>query len=259
MRLDGMSRAEMTISALILFTALGWAGLPGSTTGQEPGRSPSLDALKRGFVAAEKGDHEEAIVHFGVALERASTSELRFQALVALGSAETALGRLEPARKHFEQALEIKPGHAEALFSLGLIAKGEGKYQEAISLFAAAAVRDPSLGEALVELGVVYELLERHEEAAEACWKAVTVLPEDRGALLCLGVARYHLGLYQGAAQAFEAVIEMEPDNIRALYGLGLAKLYLEDFDGAMEEYLSLKPLDAALARDLLLRIPQPD
>jgi tetratricopeptide (TPR) repeat protein len=248
----------LVISTAVLLITVGTsvAGPSETDSAQQPGRSPSLDALKRGYFASEKGEHEEAYSHFQIALEQASTSELRFQAHVGLGSAAAALGRLEEARENFEQALVLRPDNAETLFSLGLVAKQQNRFQEAASLFANAAVRNPSLSEAMVELGVVYEILGRHEEAADACWRAVTVKPEDQGALLCLGVARYHLGLYQGAAQAFEAVIEMNPDSVRARYGLGLAKIYLEDNEGAMVEYLALKPLDPDLAKDLYLRIP---
>lgn len=250
---------ELVVLVLVFAVGLSAAGSNETDPSQNISSSPSLDALKRGYVATEKGDHEEAYTHFHSALEHASNRELRFQAYVGLGSASVALGRLDDARENFEQALAIRPNNAETLFSLGLVAKEQDRYQEAVSLFANAAVRDPTLGEALVELGVIYEILGRHEEAADACWRAVSVIPDDEGALLCLGVARYHLGLFDGAAQAFEAVIERNPDNPRARYSLGLSKLYLEDLEGAMAEYRALKPLDPALARDLLTRIPPPE
>ena len=191
------------------------AGTDETDSSQEYSRQPSLDALKRAYLAVEKGDHEEAYAHFQTALNEASNSSLRFQAHVGLGSAAAALGRLDEGREHYEKALEIKPENADILFSLGLVAKEQGRYQEAVSYFAKAAVRDATMGEALVELGVVYEILGLHTEAADACWKAVSVIPNDERALLCLGVARYHLELYEGAAQAFEAVIEQISNEAR--------------------------------------------
>ena len=250
-------RLLVTLAAVLLITVgPAFAGPKDTDSNQEQGRSPSLDALKRGYLASEQGEHEVAYNHYQNALESASTSELRFQAYVGLGSAAAALGRLDEAREQFEQALALRPDNAETLFSLGLVAKEQNRFQEAASLFANAAVRNPALSEAMVELGVVYEILGRHEEAADACWRAVTVSPEDQGALLCLGVARFHLGLYEGASQAFEAVIELNPDSPRARYGLGLAKIYMDDNEGAIAEYVALKPLDPDLAKDLYLRIP---
>jgi len=250
-------RLLVTLAAALLITVGQAVAGPNDTdSNQQQGRSPSLDALKRGYSASEQGEHEEAYNHYQDALENASTGALRFQAYVGLGSAAAALGQLDAARDNFEQALALRPDNAETLFSLGLVAKEQDRFQEAASLFANAAVRDPSLSEAMVELGVVYEILGRHEEAADACWRAVTVSPENQGALLCLGVARFHVGLYEGASQAFEAVIELNPDSPRARYGLGLAKLYLDDNEGAIAEYVALKLLDPELARDLYLRIP---
>jgi tetratricopeptide (TPR) repeat protein len=250
-------RLYFTLAAVLLISVGVVVAGPNETdSDQQQGRSPSLDALKRGFTASENGEHEEALTHFQTALELASTGELRFQAYVGLGSAAAALDRLDAARENFELALALRPNNPETLFSLGLVAKEQDRFQEAASLFANAAIRDSSLSEAMVELGVVYEILGRHEEAADACWRAVTVSPEDQGALLCLGVARFHLGLYEGAKQAFESVIDQNPESTRALYGLGLAKIYLGDFDGAMEEHRALKPLDPELARDIRLRIP---
>ena len=155
-------RLPVTLTAVLLMTvALAFTGQDGSDSNQQQGRSPSLDALKRGYFASEQGQHEEAYTHYQNALENASTSELRFQAYVGLGSTAAALGRLDAARENFEQALALRPNNAETLFSLGLVAKKQDRFQEAASLFANAAVRDPSLSEAMVELGVVYEILGR--------------------------------------------------------------------------------------------------
>ena len=219
------------------------------------GSSPALDQLKQGFVAMGEGAYETALDHYRSALENANTRELRFQALVGMGSAEAALGRLEDARQSFDQALEIKPENPEILFAAGMVAKDQELFETAAELFARAAVRKPDFGEALTQLGVVYAFQGRHEESAAACWRAVSVSPQDVGALLCLGVARYHLGLYTQAAQAFETVVEIDPQNSHARYSLGLCRLYKEDPDGALTEYVALKDLDPELARDLYNRI----
>jgi len=219
------------------------------------GSSPSLDQLKQGFVAMGEGDYETALDHYRSALENANTRELRFQALVGIGSAEAGLGHLEDARQAYDRALAIKPENPEALFAAGMIAKDQKLYDSAAELFARAAVRKPDFGEALTQLGVVYAFQGRYEESASACWKAVSLSPKDVGALLCLGVARYHMGLYPQAAQAFEAVVEIDPQNSNARYSLGLCKLFEEDQDGALAEYAALKDLDPELASDLYNRI----
>jgi len=248
------SRALNSILALALVAAAPPAmGQDGSKTWS--GSSPSLDQLKQGFVAMGEGAYETALDHYRSALENANTRELRFQAFVGIGSAESALGRLDEARQSYDRALAIKPENPETLFAAGMVAKDQGLFETAAELFAGAAVRKPDFGEALTQLGVVYAFQGRHEESAEACWKAVSVNPEDEGALLCLGVARYHLGLYTQAAQAFEKVVEIDPQSSYAHYSLGLCKLFEEDEDGAIAQYVALKDLDPELARDLYNRI----
>ena len=51
------------------------------------------------------------------------------------------------------------------------------------------------------------------------------------------------------------AALALEPGNERACYGLGLSLTYAGDRDGAVAQYLRLKELDPALARDLYGRI----
>ena len=87
---------------VILAAAAGMAiaGTDETDSSQEYSRQPSLDALKRAYLAVEKGDHEEAYAHFQTALDEASNSSLRFQAHVGLGSAAAALRRLDEGREH---------------------------------------------------------------------------------------------------------------------------------------------------------------
>jgi tetratricopeptide (TPR) repeat protein len=247
------------VVALVFCAGTVLAGPDETATSPEFSRGPSLDALKRGFVATDNGDHEAAYGHYRTALEKASDSELRFQAYFALGSTASALGRYEEAKGYLNEALAIKPDSATVVYSLGLVAKEIDGFQQAASLFTRASVLDPKLVEAQVELGIVYEILGMHTEAAEACWRAVELRPDEERALLCLGVARYHLELYEGAAQAFEAVIEQNPGSAHAHYSLGLCRLYLEDRDGAMNEYRALRSLDEDMARDLFSRINPPE
>jgi tetratricopeptide (TPR) repeat protein len=219
------------------------------------GSSPALDQLKLGFIAMGESAYGTALEHYRAALGFANTSELRFQALVGIGSAEAALENLDEAWASYDRALEIKPDNPETLFAAGMVAKEQGKFDTAAELFARAAVRKPGFGEALTQLGVVYEFQGRHEDAAAACWRAVSVMPDDVEAMLCLGVARYHLELYADAAQAFEAAIEIDPQSARARYSLGLCELYMGNPAGAFEEFEVLEELDPELARDLHERI----
>ena len=115
--LEGEVMANRRLMVGVVAALLVYAGTvaalpeePDSSQGYS--RSPCLDALKRGFVATDQDDHEEAYGHYQTALEIAPTSELRFQASFALGSSASALGWFDEAKHYFNQALEIKPDSA---------------------------------------------------------------------------------------------------------------------------------------------------
>jgi len=250
--------SSLKIGLLFLVVTAVAAPSPAQGNPERLGSTPSLDQLRMGLGAMEEGRYEVALDRYRMALERATTSELRFQSHLGMGSAAAALGRLDDARSSYEAALEIKPGHAQGLFFLGQVANDQGRYEDAATLFANAAVRDPDMIEALVELGVVYAQLGRHRDSADACGRAVAARSGDEAALLCYAVALYHLGLYPEAAEAFTTATEINPDNPRAHYGLGLSKLFADDRDGAIVEVGLLNELDPDLASDLYDRIFPP-
>jgi tetratricopeptide (TPR) repeat protein len=256
-RMTVKSVRQSFFAILLAMTIGGSAGTSlCSSAGQES--SIALDALKLGLGAMEKGDFDSALGHYGRALEAAEASEIRFQALLGMGSAYAGSDRLDDAVAAYRAALGIKPDDAAALYSLGLVTKDQGRYEEAAKLFANAAVRDPRFGEALVQLGIVYEHLGRHEDALEACRQAETVLDDDEAATLCVAVALFQMGLYAEAIQGFEKALELNPGNPRAHYGLGLAKHHDGDRDGAIAEVGELNTLDPDLANDLYERIFPP-
>ncbi len=244
----------MRSALLALLLCLG-AGPALTAEGAQAGRTPSLDALKAGYSAMDAGDYEAALEEYRRALDAASSSELRFQANLGIAAAASASGDVETARSAYQRAVDLRPDHAPTLFAYGLLLKQTGADEQAAAFFARAAVNDPDLTQALVELGIVYARLERHRESAGACRRAIAKEPDNREALLCIGVADFHLGRFAEARQAFETVLEAEPDNPRARFGLGLTLLYMEDRDGAIQEYVVLKELDVALARDLYEKI----
>ncbi len=252
--MTGRTALRGMIAILLAMTMGGWLGSSQCSFASQES-STAFDALKLGLGAMEKGDYDSALGHYNRALESAGAGEIRFQALLGMGSAYAGSDRLDDAVEAYRAALEIRPDNAAALYSLGLVTKDQGRYEEAAKLFATAAVRDPQFGEALVELGIVYEHVGRHEDALEACRRAATLLEDDEAAKLCMAVAFFQMGLYAQAIQAFENALEINPGNPRAHYGLGLAKLYDGDRDGAIAEVGVLNTLDADLANELYERI----
>ncbi len=97
-------------------------------------------------------------------------------------------GRLDEGIVHYQRALEIEPGSAEAHNNLGLALAGRGQLDEAISHYQTALKIKPVYAEA--QYNLAYAMC-RHGQVAE-------------------GIAHYQSGL------------EIEPDDAKAHYALGI-------------------------------------
>jgi tetratricopeptide (TPR) repeat protein len=238
-----------TVAVALTDQARGADGVSGSDS------TSVLDLLKEGYLAMDGGDPETSLGYYRAAVDRAKTSEERFQAYFGVGAAAAALARFDEAREAYRAALGVKPGSARTIFALAEISERQELWDEAASLYAEAAVRDPALVEALTRLGAIYARQGRHEEAAASCQRALAARPESQDARLCVAVASFHQGRYDEASKAFGAVVEANPEHGNAWYGLGLSRLGLRDQEGAVKAYSRLKEIDPELARDLYERI----
>jgi len=73
-----------------------------------------------------------------------------------LGDAFQKAGRLDDARTHFEQAVEIDPNYTDALFNLSVIYNTQGRSGEALQLLERALALDPSHHLARFSLAMLY-------------------------------------------------------------------------------------------------------
>jgi tetratricopeptide (TPR) repeat protein len=261
------SRAPDSWALVLVLVSLGM--FAGSTPAQEGsgsarqdvrGRAVSEDLnclgeLTAAYEALEENDLGTAQRHYDLALEKADSSALEFQALFGLGLTLSGMGRTEEAVRALEKAREIRPEHGETLYLLGSAYRALGRVDEAVATLEESTRWSPDLVASHRELGLLYAELGWNDQAARSFRRVVAAAPDDVEALLGLAVALYHLGSYEEAATRFREVLSTVPDNPRALYGLGLALLYAERVDEAVVQYRRLEPLDGDLARDLHHRI----
>jgi tetratricopeptide (TPR) repeat protein len=217
--------------------------------------SSCLRLLRTGYESLDAGDLELAATSYRQASEIAPTPELKFQALLGLGSASTMLDRLDEAREALESALAVFPDNATAWYSLATLHLEAGRDADAMAALHRACELAPEFAAALYDRCLLLAAAGRHADAAADCRRAVESDPGHGPAWLGLAVARYQLEDFESAAVAFTNALEIDPENARAVYGLGLCHLYVGDTATATDQYVRLKPLDAELARDLYLRI----
>jgi tetratricopeptide (TPR) repeat protein len=107
-------------------------------------------------------------------------------ALVLLGASLGALGRLDEAISHLEQAIRTRPDHSEArqelcrlLRTQGLSLAVQGLIEEAIDAFGQAVMADPADAAAYTDLSHVLAAEGRFDEALAATTDALRLLPDD--------------------------------------------------------------------------------
>jgi len=143
------------------------------------GYDQTLATLQRAGCLRGAGQRDQATAIFkGIESQASKTAEYHYQLARSLADAGDTPG----AARHYEQALDIDPHHAEALFHAAFLNDLYGNDDEAIQLY------ERCMGRAPVHVGAVFNL---------------GTLYEDRG-------------LYDRAARCFMRVLSIYPTHVRA-------------------------------------------
>ena len=140
-----------------------------------------------GAILLQKGESDEAIVHFRSALE-INADDVGAQA--NLGNALLQKGQLDEAIAHYYKALKIKPDYTELLST---------DYAQVHC----------SLAYALVLKGRVDEAIAHYQKALE-------IKPNDADAQNNLGIIFYQKGQLDQAIAHYQKALEIDPQNVHA-------------------------------------------
>lgn len=108
--------------------------------------------------------------------------EERFSIILAKGESLLNLDQAENALACFEEALKIKPGHAEALVKRGTALERLKRWEEALSCYDQAIAADHTLTLAYLYKGGVYNQLEKFSEALECYEQALRTQQKEPAA-----------------------------------------------------------------------------
>jgi len=121
-------RALPALPALVLAALLSLAGCGGGESG--------ADALRRGDTAFASGDYTEAIAEYRLALR---LGEVNVEALTRTAHAYARMGRVDEARDHYQQAIDLDPTVADlAASDLLRVAQRAADRRDGIAAAAAA-------------------------------------------------------------------------------------------------------------------------
>ena len=189
-----------------------------------------------GSIALDDGNVGDALAHFATSRKL----QPRFvPALIGLGAAEMGDGRADAARTHFEQALDLDPGNAEARQNISAALRE-----------LASRAADPSMREDLI----------RRADAEESQAMALHAQSGDTASLANLHGVRGQRFLGEGrfpeALSEFREAARLEPQAARAYLGIGTVLATEADAEadaarkgalvdeaiGAFEHALALEP-----------------
>jgi tetratricopeptide (TPR) repeat protein len=177
-----------------------------------------------GNALCDEGRFAESVPHFEEALRLDAGYA---QAHNNLGRALAMLDRTSEAAPRFRQALVLQPGYAEAHYNLGTALHRLGQRDEAVRQLREAVKLKPDYVDAWSNLGLVLTELGRLPEAMECFEKATALRPDFAEAYYNWGNALFAAGKFEEAAGRFEQTIRIRPAYAPALFNLGatLARL----------------------------------
>jgi len=177
--------------------------------------------LRRSVELEQQGRLNEAIAEQEQAL---AIDPQNVQANINLISLDARVGERGKAEQHFQAAVRLNPGRADAYYNHGVILTSQDKFAEAEQAFRQALRLNPYYAEAHNNLGVMLEKQGRTEDALAEYEAALQSQPNFR-------LAHYHVATIQARQKKYDAAIEhllqtLEPQDESTpvyLYALAIA------------------------------------
>lgn len=152
------------------------------------------------------------------------------------------------ALANYDQAIAIKPNHAEAHHARGFALKKLGKYEEALASYGRAVAIKPGFAEAHVNRGVTLQEMKQLDAALASYEQAIAVKPDFAMAHINRGNLLWNLQQMEAAIASYDRGLELMPDNKEALNSRGVALHALKQLDAAIASYRRALAVDPSFA-----------
>ena len=192
----------------------------------DPGCEPAHYFL--GKIRAAQNRNDEAIAEYNQALLLSPGNPETRQALGALtggaeldqraahnalGKAYFAAGKLEPALRHYQEALRIAPEDPETHYNLALALIAGQQLEAAAEHLLRVVNAQPDNADALTNLGTLFAMTGKTPEAIARFQQALEHAPNHLTAHYNLAQALAEQGRIEEAAQHFAAVLRIDPTH----------------------------------------------
>lgn len=164
---------------------------------------------------------------------------------VGLGYARLAREEYAWARRAFERAMVLDPGHEDALVGMGETLLRLGQRADALRLFR----RVESMGfdddlELMLTMGRALYRDGSYPHARDVFARAVAARPDSAEAVASLGYALHRLGDEVGAGRQIRRSLRLDPDLHEARIYLGHLLYDRGDWEGALREFERVPPVE---------------
>lgn len=205
-------------------------------------------------VLAHGAHHKMANIALGGAEKTAADDPTSAANQEGLAISLVAVGRIDEAVMHFEQALRIDPTRASAHFNLASARMMQGNSSEALARYRRAVELKPDYVQAQNNLGGLLQLLGRDNEAARHYRLALQYDPMHVRARLNLANLLLAARNFPEAETEFRHLLAAAPRSAEGHAGLGRVLAEQGKAAAAIEAFrtaLTLGPEDAETLRDL--------
>lgn len=165
--------------------------------------------------------------------------------LVEKGNTSLRQGRHEEARRHYEQALALAPGHPGILNNYAAVLEKLDQLDEALAAYAQVQAQIPPHAGVLTNWSVVLMKLHRLDEALAKIEQAIRLAPHYAEAFNCRGSILFGLGRRQEALESYDRATALRPGHSTSLLNRAAVLQELKRFkdaDLALTELLQRDP-----------------
>lgn len=218
----------------------------------EPEHAQALYHLA--VIGCQQGRLEEGVALVGRSLAREARQP---RARNLLGMALGRLGRGEEALAHFDAAIDLQPGFADAHGNRAGVLMELGRLAEAVAGFERAVALAPDSAGDWLNLGTALDRLGRHEEALAGYDRVLALQASFPPAHFNRGNVLARLARYEEALASYDRALALDRRYADALDGRAQVLLQLGRVEGAvanLQELIAMAP-DRAGALDRLVQM----
>jgi predicted O-linked N-acetylglucosamine transferase (SPINDLY family) len=173
---------------------------------------------------------------------------------VLLGGRAERRGDRLAALAHFDKALAVEPGNAEARMRRAMTLVALGRLDDAETALALLVLERPEATALWIAYGTVLSQRRKVREAREAYGKALAIAPDLPEALHGLATVIEMEGDLAGALESYQKALKLAPRDpiLKTNYATFLSRLgRMQEAEKLFEEALELDPRQAAASNNL--------